>query len=188
MASIQANNIRRGHIIIYNKDPYRILDFQHRTPGNLRAFVQVKMRNMRNGSSMETRFSSTEQLERAQLEEHELQYLYSDGAQHHFMNTESYEQIALDDEILGDAVSYLIPNLHLQAEFLDGNPIGVELPAVVELKVVETEPALKGATVSNVNKPAKLETGVAIQVPPFIQEGDVIRVNPNEGKYIERAK
>lgn len=188
MASIQASAIRRGHIIIYNNVPYRILDFQHRTPGNLRAFVQVKMRNMLNGSSTETRFSSTEQLEKAQLEEHEMQYLYSDAGQHHFMNTESYEQVALDNEILGDAVNYLIPNLMIKTEFLDGNPIGVELPSVVELKVIETEPGLKGATVSNVNKPAKLETGVVIQVPPFIQEGDVLRVNPNEGKYIERAK
>ena len=188
MASIQANDLRRGNIIIYNKDPYRILEFEHRTPGNLRAFVQVKMRNMRNGSSTATRFSSTEQLEKAQLEQHEMQYLYSDGAHHHFMNNETYEQVALDEEILGDSVNYLIPNLQIEVEFLDGNPISVELPPVIELTVVETAPELKGATVSNVNKPAKLETGVTIPVPPFIQEGDRIRVNPNEGKYLERAK
>ncbi|HZS44557.1 MAG TPA: elongation factor P [Blastocatellia bacterium] len=187
MASIQANDLRRGNIIIYNNAPYRILEFEHRTPGNLRAFVQVKMRNLKNGSSTTTRFSSTEQLERAHLEEHEMQYLYSDGSQHHFMNTESYEQVALDDETLGDSVNYLIPNLHIQAEFLDGNPISIELPPVIELTVIETTPELKGATVSNVNKPAKLETGVTIPVPPFIKEGDRIRVNPNEGRYIERA-
>jgi elongation factor P len=188
MASIQANDLRRGNIIIYNKDPYRILEFEHRTPGNLRAFVQVKMRNMRNGSSTATRFSSTEQLEKAQLEQHEMQYLYSDGELHHFMNNETYEQVALSEEILGDSVNYLIPNLQIEVEFLDGNPISVELPPVIELTVVETAPELKGATVSNVNKPAKLETGVTIPVPPFIQEGDRIRVNPNEGKYLERAK
>jgi len=120
--------------------------------------------------------------------QHEMQYLYSDGAHHHFMNNETYEQVALDEEILGDSVNYLIPNLQIEVEFLDGNPISVELPPVIELTVVETAPELKGATVSNVNKPAKLETGVTIPVPPFIQEGDRIRVNPNEGRYLERAK
>src|SRR5258707_11595535 len=132
MASIQANDLRKGNIIIYNKDPYRILEFEHRTPGNLRAFVQVKMRNMRNGSSTATRFSSTEQLEKAQLEQHEMQYLYSDGELHHFMNNETYEQVALNEEILGDSVNYLIPNLQIEVEFLDGNPISVELPPVLE--------------------------------------------------------
>lgn len=173
---------------MYQGDPYRVLDFQHRTPGNLRAFTQVKMRNLRSGSSTEVRFSATESVEKATLEQHEMEYLYSDGEQHHVMNLETYEQLALDSEIFGDAVEYLVPNIKLQVDFLDNNPIAVELPPVIELKVIETEPGLKGATVSNVNKPAKLETGVTIQVPPFINEGDVIRVNPNEGKYIERAK
>jgi len=188
MASIQASSIRRGVIIVYNGVPHRVLDFQHRTPGNLRAFVQVKMRNLRTGASTEQRFSATEMVERATLEQHEMEYLYSDGEMHHFMNSETYEQIALDNEMLGDAVNYLVPNLKIQVEFFEGQPIGIELPPVVELKVIETEPSLKGATVSNVNKPAKLETGVTIQVPPFIEEGDLIRVDPSEGRYIERAK
>jgi elongation factor P len=185
---MNANSIRRGMIIIYNGEPHRVLDFQHRTPGNLRAFVQVKLRNIRNGSSSETRFSSTENVERATLEQHEMEYLYSDGDLYHFMNTETYEQIGLTDEQLGDATGYLSEGLKIQVELFDGTPIGIELPAVITLEVIETEPELKGATASNSNKPAKLSTGVTIMVPPFIKQGDMVRVDPNEGRYIERAK
>ena len=168
--------------------PHRVLDFQHRTPGNLRAFVQVKLRNIRNGSSSETRFSSTENVERATLAQHEMEYLYSDGDLYHFMNTETYEQIGLTEEQLGDATGYLSEGLKIQVEFFDGTPIGIELPPVITLEVVETEPELKGATASNSNKPAKLSTGVTIMVPPFVKQGDKIRVDPNEGRYLERAK
>jgi elongation factor P len=185
---MNANHIRRGNIIMYNGEPHRVVDFQHRTPGNLRAFVQVKLRNIRNGSSLDTRFSATEQVERATLEQHDMEYLYTDGDLYYFMNTESFEQIGLNDEQLGDATGYLKEGLKIEVEFFDGTPIGIELPAVIELKVVETEPELKGATASNSNKPAKLDTGVTIMVPPFIKEGDVVRVDPNEGRYIERAK
>jgi elongation factor P len=173
---------------MYNGEPHRVVEFQHRTPGNLRAFVQVKLRNIRNGSSLDTRFSATEQVERATLEQHDMEYLYTDGDLYYFMNTESFEQIGLNDEQLGDATGYLKEGLKIEVEFFDGTPIGIELPAVIELKVVETEPELKGATASNSNKPAKLDTGVTIMVPPFIKEGDVVRVDPNEGRYIERAK
>ena len=185
---MQANQIRRGMIIMYNGEPNRVLDFQHRTPGNLRAFVHVKLRSIRSGSSAETRFSSTDNIERAVLEQHDMEYLYSDGDQHHFMNTETYEQIALKDEQLGDATGYLIEGLKIEVEFFDGVPIGIELPSVIELEVVETEPELRGATASTSNKPAKLSTGVTIMVPPFIKQGDIVRVDPNEGRYIERAK
>ena len=185
---MNANQIRRGMIIMYNGEPHRVLEQQHRTPGNLRAFVQVKLRNIRNGSSSETRFSSTENVERATLEQHEMEYLYSDGDLYHFMNTETYEQIGLTDEQLGDATGYLSEGLKIQVELFDGTPIGIELPAVITLEVVETEPELKGATASNSNKPAKLSTGVTIMVPPFIKQGDMVRVDPNDGRYIERAK
>jgi elongation factor P len=185
---MNANHIRRGMIIMYNGEPHRVMEFQHRTPGNLRAFVQVKLRNIRNGSGLETRFSATEQVERATLEQHSMEYLYSDGDLYHFMNTETYEQIGLNDEQLGDATGFLTEGLRIEVEFFDGQPIGIELPPVVELTVVETEPELKGATASNSNKPAKLNTGVTIMVPPFVKEGDVVRVDPNEGRYIERAK
>ena len=185
---MQANDIRRGMIIMYNNAPYRVLDFQHRTPGNLRAFVQAKIRNLKSGSSTEVRFSSTENIERASLEDHEMEYLYSDGDMHYFMNTENYEQIALDVESLGDSMNYLTVGTKIKVQFFDGAPMGVELTPAVELTVVETAPELKGATASNSPKPAKLETGVSVQVPPFIKEGDRIRVDPSKGVYLERAK
>lgn len=173
---------------MYNNAPYRVLDFQHRTPGNLRAFVQAKLRNIRNGSSTEVRFSSTENIERAALEDHEMEYLYSDGDMYHFMNTETYDQIGLDNETLGDAMDYLVAGTKIKIQMFEGAPIGVELPPSVELTVVETPPELKGATASNSPKPAKLETGVTVQVPPFIKEGDRIRVDPSKGVYLERAR
>jgi elongation factor P len=186
--SIQATQIRRGMTIIHNGQPHKVLEFHHHTPGNLRAMVQTKLRNIKTGSSTEHRFRSTDTVERAVLEEHEMTYLYNDGDIYHFMNTETYEQIGLTAEALGDMVGYLLPDTLIQVEFFEGQPIGIEIPGVVELTVIETEPELKGATVSNVNKPAKLETGITIQVPPFVKEGDRIRVDTTEGRYIERAK
>jgi elongation factor P len=185
---MNANDIRKGMLIMYNDTPHRVLDFQHRTPGNLRAFVQAKLRNIKTGSSTEVRFSSTENIERAMLEEVEMEYLYSDGDMYNFMNTETYEQIALNTETLGDAMDYLVEGTKIKIEFFEGAPMGVELPAAVELTVVETSPELKGATASNSPKPAKLNTGVTVQVPPFIKEGDRIRVDPTKGVYLERAK
>lgn len=182
-----ASHIRRGNIIIHSGEPHRVLEAKHRTPGNLRAFVQAKLRNIRTGLSTEVRFSATESVDRAILEQHEMEYLYSDASLHHFMNTETFDQIALDDETLGDAMSYLVAGAKISVEFFEGNPIGVELPTVVELTVVETTPELKGATVSNSFKPATLETGLVIQVPPFIKQGERIRVNPNDGSYLARA-
>lgn len=186
--AIQATQIRRGMTIIYNGVPHKVIDFHHHTPGNLRAMVQTKLRNLKTGASTEHRFRSTESVERAILEEHEMTYLYNDGSTYHFMNTETYEQIALDAEALGDAVGYLLPETVIRVEFYEGHPIGIELPPVVELAIIETEPELKGATISNVGKPAKLETGITIQVPPFIKQGERIRVNTEDGSYIERAK
>lgn len=185
---MSANQIRKGMIVIYQGDPHRVLDFQHRTPGNLRAFVQARLRNLRTGNSCEARFSSNDMLERAILEQHEMEFLYQDGAHYHFMNTENFEQIALDAESLGEYRNYLKGGERIRVDFFDAQPIGVEMPSYVELKVIETEPELKGATASNSPKPAKLETGIVVQVPPFIREGDVIRVEPNHGRYLERAK
>src|SRR5919199_2158550 len=182
---ISATQIRPGMVIKFNNDLYSIFSMVHRTPGNLRAFVQVKMRNLRNGSMQEHRFSSTENVERAVLDEHEMEYLYDDGEYYYFMNTETYEQMHLTKDILGDATQYLIPQLKVSVEFYEGKPMSVELPATVDMTVVETEPGLKGATVSNVTKPAKLETGLVVQVPAFITEGEKIRVNTAEGTYVE---
>ncbi|CDM65845.1 MAG: elongation factor P [Pyrinomonas methylaliphatogenes] len=185
---MSATQIRRGMIIVFDGDPCKVLDFRHHTPGNLRAMVQTKMKNLRTGVTFEHRFRSADTIERAILEEHEMEFLYSDGSQYHFMNTENYEQIALSEEDLGDAVQWLTPGLRIQVEFYNGEPIGIKLPPSLELTVIQTEPTIKGATVSNVNKPAVLENGVTIQVPPFINEGDRIRVDPTEGRYIERVK
>lgn len=170
-----------------NNDLYSILKMEHRTPGNLRAFVQVKMRNLRTGAMFDNRFSSTEQVERAILDEQEMEFLYQEGDDYTFMNTETYDQVTLNSELLGDAVNYLISNIKVHVEFYEGKPMSVELPATVDLTVVETEPGLKGATVSNVGKPAKMETGLVVQVPAFINEGEKIRVNTSEGTYQERA-
>lgn len=186
--AIPATQIRRGMIILFEGNLCKVVDFRHHTPGNLRAMVQTKLRNLKTGASFEHRFRSADTVERATLEQHEMEYLYSDGSQHHFMNTENYEQVGFSDEELGDAVQWLTPGLRIQADFYEGNPIGIELPPSLELTVVETEPSLKGATVSNVNKPAKLENGATVQVPPFINEGDRIRVDPSEGRYMERVK
>ena len=185
---IPATRIRKGMILIHEGAPHRVLEFHHHTPGNLRAMVHTKLRNLKSGGSADVRYRASDVVAKASLEEHEMEYLYSEGEMHHFMNSENYEQVALDSETLGDAVNYLIPNLKIQVEFFDGRAIGIELPPVVELTVMETEPELRGATVSNVTKPAKLETGVIVQVPPFIKEGERIRVDPIEGRYVERAK
>lgn len=186
--AIPATQIRRGMVIVFEGEPCRVVEFRHHTPGNLRAMIQTKLRSIRTGSSFEHRFRSVDTIEKASLEQHEMEYLYSDGSHHHFMNTETFEQIALSDDDLGDAAQWLTPGLKIQVEFYEGTPIGIDLPPSLELTVTQTEPSLKGATVSNVNKPATLETGVTIQVPPFVNEGDRIRVDPGAGRYIERAK
>lgn len=185
---ITATQIRKGNVLLVNGAPHRVMDFHHRTPGKGRAIVRALLRNLITGASYENRFNSTETVERVVLEQHQMEYLYKDGSHFHFMNTENYEQIALDAELLGDFKSYMKEGQQLQVEFFEERPIGVETPSVVELKVIETEPELKGATASNSPKPATLETGVVIQVPPFIKSGEVLRVDPSEGRYIERAK
>ena len=184
---ISATQLRPGMVIKWNKDLFSIFKMEHRTPGNLRGFVQVKMRSLRSGSMTEHRFSSEDKVEKAVMEEQQMEYLYDDGEFFYFMNTESFEQMHLMKELLGDAIQYLIPQLLVSVEFYEGKPISVELPATVDLTVVETEPGMKGASVSNVTKPAKLETGLVVQVPPFITEGEKIRVNTAEGTYQERA-
>lgn len=175
-------------VILYKGDPHRVMESRHRTPGKGAALVRAHLRNLRSGASYEIRFNSQEAVDRATLEQHQMEYLYADGAHYHFMNTENYEQIALDDEALGDYRNYLKEGLKIQVEFFEGQPIGIEMPSFVELEVVETEPELKGATASNSPKPATLETGIVIQVPPFISQGDRVRVDPSEGRYLERAR
>jgi elongation factor P len=184
---ISSTQMRPGMVIKFNNELHSVFSVAHRTPGNLRGFVQAKMRNLRSGNMTEHRFSSEDKVEKAQLDEIQMEYLYDDGEYFYFMNTENYEQMHLTRELLGDATNYLIPQLKVSVEFYEGKPISVDLPPTVDLTVVETEPGLKGATVSNVTKPAKLETGLVVQVPPFITEGEKIRVNTAEGTYQERA-
>jgi elongation factor P len=188
LMGIPATQIRKGMVILHNGVLHRIVEFHHHTPGNLRAMVQAKMRNLKTGTTTENRFRSNEDVERVVLDDQEMTYLYNDSAGYHFMNTETYEQVSLSADDLGDMAGYLLPETNINVQFYEGSPIGIDIPAVVELTVVETEPEVKGATVSNVGKPAKLDTGITIQVPAFIKEGDKIRVDTTEGRYMERAK
>jgi len=182
-----ANDLRPGMVIRHNGELFAIHKAEHRTPGNLRAFVQARMRNLRSGAIADHRFRSTDEVERAIIDETEMQYLYADGDTFVFMNTENYEQLHLHKEVIGERAQYLIPDVMLKVEFYEGRPIDVQLPATVDLKVIETEPGIKSASATNVMKPAKLETGLVVGVPAFIGEGETIRVDTSEGTYIERV-
>ena len=168
-------------------DLCRILELHHLTPGNKRAHIQVRMRNIRTLALADHKFRAEEDVERAILDEREMQYLYSDGDHYYFMDTSSYEQIHISSEALGDSVNYLIPEATIRVEFYDVEPVGIELPPTVDLVVKETVPGIKGATASNQIKPATLETGLVIQVPPFVNEGDKVRVNTETGEYQSRV-
>lgn len=185
---MNANDIRKGMVLLHNNDPHYVMESTHRTPGNLRAFVQVRLRNLKNGNSFETRFSSTESVERVNLSRQDMEFLYRDEDLYHFMNTENYEQIALNSEALGDTAKYMQEGMKVQIEFYETDPLSVTLPGSIELEVVETEPEVKGGTASNSPKPAKLSNGVMVMVPPFVKQGEKVRINPNEDKYIERVK
>ena len=184
---MKAKDIRNGTIIMFKGSPHAVMSFEHRTPGNLRAFIQAKLRNLRTGAMFEHRFRSPDPIEKIVVDEVEMEFLYADGDSYYFMDTTNFEQTHLTREILGDAVNYLISNLQIKVEFFDGKAVGIELPQTVELTVVETEPGLKSATASSVTKPAKTETGLVVHVPPFINEGEKIRVDTAEGAYLSRA-
>jgi len=185
---MKATLIRKGNILRIDNGLFRVLSMDHVTPGKGRAHVQTKLRNLIDGTQTAVRFRSTDDVEKVALETKQMQYLYGDGDGHHFMDTETYEQVALTDEALGDAVQYLIPETTISMEWFEGTPVGVELPPVVELKIVDTAPGIKDATASAQRKPATLETGLVVQVPSFIGPGEVIRVNTIDGSYAERAK
>ncbi len=185
--AIPATQLRPGMVIKHNNDLHSVFSVEHRTPGNLRAFIQAKLRNLRTGAMFEHRYRSGDPIEKITVDEVKMEFLYQDGDSYVFMNMENYEQLYLDKSTLGDAVDYLTANLQISVEFFDGKPVGVELPQTVELKIVQTEPGLKSATASSVTKPATTETGLVVQVPPFINEGEVIRVDTSEGSYLSRA-
>ena len=185
---MKASDIRRGHVVIVEGQPCRVMDFQHRTPGNLRAFVQVRLRNLHTGNTFDTRFSATENVQDARLDTKELQVLYRDANGVHLMDSETYDQYTLDDEAVGDHGPWLEPGMTFQVEWLDGRAIALNLPAVTELEVIETAPVMKTATKTASTKPAKLSNGVTVQVPEFVAEGDRVRVDPRSATYLERAK
>jgi len=174
-------------LIKMGSELFRILDLQHVTPGNLRGFVRVRLRNIRTGTLSDQKLRSEDGIERETLDEKQMQYLYRDGSSFHFMDTSSYEQIQLSDEVLGDAVNYLVPEALVQMEFYGSEAVGIELPQTVDLRVEDTAPGIKGATASAQVKPARLETGLVVQVPPFINPGDLVRVNTETGEYQSRA-
>jgi elongation factor P len=187
MNFIQATRLRKGMLIKLGDDLFRILDLHHLTPGNKRAHIQARMRNIRTMTLADHKFRAEEDVERATLDEREMQYLYNDADSYYFMDTTTFEQIHIPSEGLGDAVSYLIPDSVIKVEFYDAEPVGIELPQTVDLLVKETVPGIKGATASAQVKPATLETGLVVQVPPFVNEGDRIRVNTETGQYQARV-
>ena len=174
-------------LIKIGEDLFRVLELQHVTPGNLRGFVRVKFRNIRNNSLSDQKLRSEDTVERAVLDERQMQYLYKDGDSYHFMDTESYEQMHISAEALGESVNYIMPDATIAVEFYGSEPVGIELPPTVDLKVTDTAPGIKGATASNQIKPATLETGLVVNVPPFVNTGDVIRVSTESGEYLSRA-
>jgi elongation factor P len=185
---VKATQLRPGMIIRHEGDLYTIFSVDHRTPGNKRGAMQTKMRSLRSGSIVDYRFRAEEFVERAVLEEVEFEFLYSDAEGQHFMNVQTFEQINLTKELLGDAVDYLIPNLPVKVVFYEGKPIGILLPDTIDMTVVDTEPSIQKATASAVMKPAKLETGLIVNVPPFVGNGDKIKVDTSEGRYIQRVQ
>jgi len=184
---IDATQIRKGMIIIMDGILWRVMEMQLITPGRWKAMVQTKLRNIQNGSQTEHRFRSEERLEQARLDEIEMEYLYEQDGDYVFMNLENYEQLTLSAEAIGDSVKYLKPNTVIEVEMYEGRPVGVNLPRTMEFKVVSTEPRLQGATKTALYKPAIIETGASVQVPEFIKDGDVIRVDTQDDKYLSRA-
>jgi elongation factor P len=187
MASIQATRLKRGMLIKLENELFRVLDLQHFTPGNKRGFVQAKMRNIRTGVQGDNKFRAEEDVERAILDERQMQYLYRDGDAFHFMDTSSYEQIHIDAEVLGDNANYIVPESTIDVEFYGDEPVGIELPVTVDLKVIDTVHGINRATASAQVKPATLETGLVVQVPPFVNIGDVVRVQTESGEYLKKV-
>ncbi|HEU4891055.1 MAG TPA: elongation factor P [Vicinamibacterales bacterium] len=187
MSSIQATRMKKGMLIKVGEDLFRVLELQHVTPGNLRGFVRVKFRNIRTGTLSDQKLRSEDSVERATLDERAMQYLYRDGDSFHFMDTDSYEQLHISEEALGEAVNYIVPDAVINVEFYGSEPVGIELPVTVDLKVEDTAPGIKGATASAQVKPARLETGLVVQVPPFVNTGDKVRVSTETGEYLSRA-
>ena len=184
---IKATQLKKGMVVKVEGRLSKVVATHHLTPGNWRGMMQTKLKDIESGSIFEHRFRSEDAVEKIHCDETEMEYLYEEHGDYHFMNTETYEQTRIDADWLGDAVNYLTPNIKLKVEFIEGRPVGIELPVTVDLKVTETEPELRGATAASTRKPAKLETGLVTQVPAFIKEGEVVRISTEDGSYMERA-
>lgn len=187
MSSLKATQLRPGMVINHENELYTVFSTDHRTPGNKRGSMQTRLKSLRTGTMIDYRFRAEEFVERAILDEIEFEYLYHEGDEYHFMNTENYEQMQMTKDELGETVYYLIPNTVVKVEFFQEKAIGVDLPDTMDLKVVQTEPTLQKATASAVMKPATLETGLVVNVPPFVNEGDKIRVDTSEARYVQRV-
>ena len=185
---MKATDIRKGHVLMIDGQPCRVMDFTHRTPGNLRAFEQVRFRNLINGNTFDRRLAATDFIDEARLDTKEMQVMYKDGSGVHVMDQQNYDQLTLSNEIVGEDAPWLQSEMIVQVEWLNGRPIAIELPKVIELKIVETAPVMRSATKTSSTKPAKLSNGVTVQVPDFLSEGETVRVDPREGVYLERAK
>jgi elongation factor P len=185
---MNANELRKGSIVMHKGALWQAVEITHRTPGNLRAFVQAKLRNLVTGVHVTERFASTDSVETAWLDKRKCEYLYDDAATGPvFMDSENYEQFSLPKDVLGEAMHFIPPNTVVEVTFHEGRPLTILLPSSVELKVTETEPGARGNTVSNVFKPATVETGLQVKVPMHINQGDVIRVNTDSGEFLDRV-
>ncbi|MEC9019102.1 MAG: elongation factor P, partial [Nitrospinota bacterium] len=185
---VNGNGLRSGYVIKVKGDLYRVMSAEHRTPGKGRAFMQAKLRKLKDGTQTEIKFRADEGVERAEMEQVDMEFLYEDPSGYCFMNCETYEQIFLDEKIIGDGKKFMLPNTRIIVEFCDNEAIGVSFPEMVELKVTDTEPGLKGATASGSGKPATLETGLVVTVPQFIKIGESVKVSTTSGEYLERVK
>ena len=185
---IQATQLRPGMVLEYNRELWRVMAISHITPGNWRGMVQTKLRNIKTGSQTENRFRSEDRVERVILSQVEMEFLYQDGDDFHFMNTETYDQITMPKELIEDVVGFLSPNLKVEVEFYETTPLNVTLPKTIDLKVARTDPGMRNAAVTNTLKPATMETGLVVQVPHFVSEGDVITINTETREYVARAK
>jgi elongation factor P len=185
---IKATDIRRGMVVTIDGTNFVVVDFAHHTPGNLRAMVQTKLRNMNSGSLIDKRLRSVDQIEVPYVETKQYEYLYSSGDEHVFMDTETFDQLSFAPEILGTAMQFLLPNSKVTVQYVGGKPVSVDVPASIDLVVKETPPSIKGATATNQYKEAVLETGLKVQVPPFVGPGEKIKIDTRTGEYIERVK
>ncbi|AEG40073.1 elongation factor P [Lactobacillus kefiranofaciens] len=187
MTMISVNEFKNGLTVKYNNDLWRIVEFQHVKPGKGGAFVRSKLKSLRSGAVQEYTFRSTAKVETAEIETKSMQYLYNDGSSYVFMDTTTYDQLAIPNEQIGDEANYLLENMVVNVIMHDGETLGIQLPNTVDLKVAKTEPNIKGDTSSGGGKPATMETGLVVNVPFFINEGDVLTINTTDGTYVSRA-